>query len=166
MTINKEVDVLNTIRKLLVVCVGILLVAAPTGGAIAAPIDDPTDSLETVEMIEVPGGVLVGPNKIFVRRAPTDKTLYKCFFAGGVQYETNLSYCRNVSVHMIQEGRVVGRFSTDSNGRVYTGRNPSVGCLVALASGGLKLVAPGGGTVGWVAGSWVLAFLGIAVSCP
>lgn len=135
------------------------------GVATAAPFDKPDSNLEIVEMIEVPGGVLVGPNKIFVRRAPTDKTLYKCFFPGGVQYETNLSNCRNVSVHMIQEGVVVGRFSTDSNGRVYTGRNPSVGCLVALASGGFALVAPGGGHIGWLAGSWVLTALGIATSC-
>lgn len=117
-------------------------------------------------MTEVPGGVLVGPEQIFVRRAPTDKTLYKCFFPGGIQYETNLSHCRNVSVHMIQEGTIIGRFKTDSNGNVYTGQNPSFGCLIALASGGYSIVSPGGGRVGWVIGNWVFASLGIVMSCP
>lgn len=163
----------NAVKKSLGVVCGILLAMVPMGATVAAPSVDPYASYEfdsyagyeTVEYEEVDGGVLIGAERKFVRLAPGDKTLYKCFFAGGVQYETNLTYCRNVGVHMIQEGRVVARFHTDSNGRVYTGRNPSVGCLVALASGGFSIIAPGGGSVGWVAASWVLSALGIATSC-
>lgn len=92
-------------------------------------------------------------------------TRYHCYFAGGTAVELDIRLCPNASVNIVRDGNIVGKVSTDSNGKPYVGSDPNWYCVASVASGVITLFTAAGTPVGWVAAGSILNAIGIYSSC-
>ncbi|MDO5677697.1 MAG: hypothetical protein Q4G35_09365 [Propionibacteriaceae bacterium] len=136
-----------------------ILIAGPglTPSAHASVLESAVSAVVVEEAVSDGNIVPLGPSEGVIR--------YHCYFAGGSAVEFNIRYCRNASVNIVQDGKVIGKVSTDSSGRPYVGGNPNWYCVAAVASGVIGIFTAGGVKVGWVAASWILNAIGLYGSC-